>query len=206
VRFWNMLPQETGELALQYGPDSAPTVLAGGDPGNFSAGYIPVKPGRYDLKVVRTADPKTPLKSFDLVLRADVYVTFLAQVKDRQLSIEMLDDTYNRKEAANGRLVVRHFLPGAKISVTAAGVKSVGPLTEGGTEVLDALPLRPVVFQMKAALSDGRTRDWSMELDFRNCRHASLLLSLDPYGRFRPRLSPDGQLDFSDPEAVPVPQ
>jgi hypothetical protein len=200
VRFWNMLPEEAGDLNILHDTGAGePQVFAGASPANYSAGYFPVKPGRYALKVVRVLDPKTPLKTFDLVLRADVYVTFLAQVKDHALSIEMLDDTYDREKTFAGRLTIRHLLPGAKISVTPTDRRTLGPLTDGAVEVLDDLPLKSVLLKMKATLPNGKTRDWTSEVDFRGCRHASLLLALDPYGRFRPRLSADGQSEFSEP-------
>ena len=204
IRFWNMLPKEAGELLLQYDAGGQANTVAAAEPGNFSAGYIPVKPARYNLKVVRTDDPKTVLKTFDVVMRANVYVSFLAQAKDGALSIEMLDDTYDRKSATTGKLTVRHFLPGAKVTIAPAGAKPAGPLTDGAVEVFDALPAQPVLVKMKALLPDGSNRDWAMEVNLRDCRHASIILALDPYGRFRPRLSPDGQPDFSDPEALPT--
>lgn len=206
IRLWNMLPKEAGEVAVQVDTGSGePQIIAAGPPGNFSAGYVPVKPGRYPIKIVRMDDPKTPLKSVDLVMRADVYVTFLAQAKDGALSIEMLDDTVARSPETPGKLTIRHFLPGAKVTISRKGTAPIGPLGDGAVQVVDNLPARAEVFKLKAVLPDGNTREWTTEVDFKTCRHVSMLLALDPYGRFRPRTAPDGQPEFTDPEAALVP-
>jgi hypothetical protein len=66
---------------------------------------------------------------------------------------------------------------------------------------MEGFPAQSVMLKMNAILPDGQKRDWSTEVDFRACRHATLLLALDPYGRFRPRISPDGQREFVEPPA-----
>ncbi len=202
VRFWNMLPKEAGALTmLRQISGAEPEAIASAAPANTYAGYLAVKPGRYGLRIVRAAEPENALKTFDLVLRGDVFVTFIARVVDRQLTVEMVDDTYDKKEAINGRLTVRHELPGATISVAAAGQPGARGLAYGQVEKLEGFPAKPVLLKMNAVLADGQKRDWAMEVDFRSCRHVTLLLALDPYGRFRPRISPEGQREFSEPSA-----
>lgn len=196
IRLWNMIPAGGDELSVVHDTGGAGEALASSTPCNYSAGYVPVKPGRYALKLVRTAAPDVAIKTFDVVMRADVYVTFLAQKKGDEISVEMLDDTYDRTKALAGRLTIRHFLPGTKVTVTPAGQRATGQLTDGTVEVLEELPLRPILFRMRATLPGGGIRDWTTEVDFRVCRRASLLLGLDPYGRFRPRVSPDGQFEL----------
>lgn len=200
LRFWNMLPKQTGEISLIHDTGAAnPTALLSAAPNNYYASYIATKPGHYLLKVVRAAEPKTPLKTFDLILRPDVYVTFYAHVVDGALTIEMLDDTYDRKKADTGSLTIRHLFPGVKVTVK-TNSNSASPLMEyGQVEKLEGLPLKPVFLQMEASMPNGQTKRWATEVDFAGCRHASLLLIQDPYGRFRPRVSPDGQPEFTEP-------
>jgi|GEM_PF-2964363 len=192
VRAWNFLPVDAGDVTLlqDNGGEGEPiTTMA---PSNWSAGYIPLKPARYGFKVVRTAD-KTPLKTLDVLLRADVYITILVSMKEGAITVEMLDDTYDQVQTVTGKLTVRHLIPGAKLSVTVPGVATSGALTDGAVHVLENLPLRPVMIQMHAALPDGRVRDWNSQINFSDCRHASILLGLDNYKRFRPRIVADGQ-------------
>lgn len=192
VRAWNFLPAEAGSVTLlqDNGGEGEPiTTLT---PSNWSADYIPLKPARYGFKVIRTAD-KTPLKTLDVILRADVYVTISVSIKEGAIAVELLDDTYDQVQTVTGKLTVRHLIPGAKLSVTIPGIATTGQLENGATHVLENLPLRPVMVQMHAALPDGRVRDWNSQINFSDCRHASVFLSLDSYKRFRPRIVADGQ-------------
>jgi hypothetical protein len=199
VRFWNMLSKQTGEFSLvqETGADAASLLSAA--PNNYYASYVPFKPGRYALKVIRSADPKTSIKTFDLILRSDVYVTFYAHMADGVLAVEMLDDTYDRAKTDAGSLTIRQLYPGVKVTVRTSVNSASRPLEFGQVDKLDGLPLKPVFLQMEAALPGGRVRKWATEVNFSGCRHASLLLVQDPYGRFRPRISPDGQAEFTEP-------
>jgi len=199
-RFWNMMPTEAGEFQLLHdagGPE--PVILIGAESMNFFADYVGVKPGRYALKVVRVADPKTVLKTFDVVMKKDVFVTFYARAIEGKLSLEMLDDTYDLEKALTGKIVLRQFVKDAAITVKSTALSQPAALAFGEERVLENLPLKPVVFQMQATMPDGKVRSWASEVDFRNTRHASLFLVLDVYGRFRPRPSADGQaeVDYS---------
>jgi len=195
-----MLPPEAGDLSLLQDNGGEGEIVASAPPTNVAARYIPLKAGRYPLKIVRSADPKTPLKTVDLVLRQDVFVTFVAYVKDKALAVEMIDDTFDPTVTTAGKLTIHHFLPGARITIAATANAKTGTLTEGTTEVLENLPLRPLMVQMKAALPDGQVREWTAEANFKLYRHASVLLVLDPYGRFRPRIVVDGQTNSTAPE------
>jgi len=199
VRFWNMLPKAAGELSLVYDSAGETTTLLSAAPNNYYAGYTPIKPGRYALRMVRSADPKTSLKTFDLILRANVYVTFYAHVVDGAMAVEMLDDTYDRTKADTGSLTIRHLYPGVKVTVHSDTDPTVQALEFGEVKKLDGLPLKTIFFQMEASLPDGQVKKWATEVNFSGCRHASLLLIQDPYGRFRPRASPDGQTEFTAP-------
>jgi hypothetical protein len=151
---------------------------------------------------VKAADKATPLQTFDVLMRKDVYVTFLATQVDGKVKVEMVDDTYNPVDVPAGRLTVRNHFPDAQVSVTGAGQIKSRALASGEAQVLDGFPLGTVMLQMQAKLPSGKVQKWSTEVDFRASKHASLLVVPDAYGRFRPRLSLDGP---GAPAAVPPP-
>lgn len=192
-RFWNMLPRTESDLVLiKSGSSPEGEALLTATPGNYYASYIKVLPGRYALKVVRPNDLTTALENFDILVRGDIYVTFLAHVVDGKTKIEMLDDTFDPTVATSGRLTIRQHFPNASVVVTTNTQISSRALLLGETQALDGFPLQPIELKMRATLPGGKTQTWTSEVDFRVARHASLLVIPDPYGRFRPRVSIDG--------------
>lgn len=191
---WNMLPRGSAKLQLlqDKGAAEAEAILTA-TPRNCSSSYLPLPQGRYAFKIAASTDPKTALKTFDVVLRPDVFVTFLAQEKEGKPEIEMLDDTYDPEKATMGRLIIRQQVKGATVTVTSNVSVSSRPLNYGETETIENLPLQLVFFRMKATQPNGKVENWSTEVDFRTSRRASLLLLEDPYGRFRATTSADGQ-------------
>jgi hypothetical protein len=192
-RFWNMLPRTESELLLiknGAGPDGEPLLTA--TPGNYYASYIKVPPARYSLKVVRPSDPQTALENFDVLVRSEVYVTFLAHLVNGKPKVEMVDDTFDAATATAGRLTIRQHFPDANVVVTTNTQVTSRNLAPGETQALDGLPLKSIELKMRATLPGGQTQTWATEVDFRTARHASLLVIPDPYGRFRPRVSIDG--------------
>lgn len=193
-RFWNMLPRDAGDLVLIHDngtPDGDPLLFA--SPMNYHADYLPVPLARYALKIVRRTDLKLAVQTFDVLVRADVHVTFLAQLSGGKLNVEMLDDTYDPEKAIAGRLTIRHFFPAATVQVTSSSQLASRALTPGESQAIEGFPLQPVMLEMRATLANGKTQTWSSEVDFSRARHASLLIVPDPYGRFRPRVSIDGR-------------
>lgn len=203
-RFWNMLPRDGGDLVLLHDngtPEGDPLLHA--SPLNYHADYLPVPLARYALKVVRRTDQKLALETFDVLVRADVYVTFLAQLVDGKVTVEMLDDTYAPEKAVAGRLTVRHFFPAATVQVTSSLQLASRALTHGESQTIEGFPLQPVMIEMRATMANGKTQTWSSEVDFSRARHASLLVVPDPYGRFRPRVSIDGRAAGGTPQSPP---
>jgi hypothetical protein len=198
VRLWNMLPKGTGNLLLLLKndpPGMAPIATA--EPGNFYAGYQQMPQAQYSYIVVREGDRKVPIEHFEVILRENVYVTFLATLEQGKPKVQLIDDTYDPTTVSAGRLTVRNYFPDARISVAGGDGKTQSrvqskALGTGESEVLDGFNVGSVAVQMKAALPDGKTQQWSSDIDFRISKHASLLVVPDPYGRFRPRVSYDG--------------
>jgi hypothetical protein len=196
VRFWNLLPKGKDELKLvkPSGAEEGDTLIVA-EPLNYYAGYQPLTVGRYSLKVVRTAEPKTALQTFDVLLREDVFVTFIAKLKDNKITVEMIDDTYDHDTATTGQVIVRQQFPEANVIVTSKTGARSQAISYGNEETMNGFPLQLVNITLNATLADGKHKSASMEVDFRASRHASLIVIADGYGRFRVRLASNGQKD-----------
>jgi hypothetical protein len=207
LRFWNMLPKESGELVLikdNGTPEGEPLLSAA--PANFYASYIPLPVGRYALKLVRREAPEAVIQTLAMTLRSEDSVTFLASAADRKLKVEMLDDTYDPAAALAGRLTIRQYFPDARVLVSVGPQVKSRELSPGETEIIEGIPLQSYELKMRATLAGGKTESWSTEVNFQTLRHATLLVVPDPYGRFRPRLAVDGRAPTAAvvaPAAVP---
>lgn len=193
IRFWNMLPKTYGALALVPGgsaPGAEPMALAA--PSNFWDSYTEVPPQRYNLAVSFDKDRTIPLQQFDVLLRKDVYITLLATEVDGKPKVEMVDDTYDPATTVAGKLTVRHFFPDAEVTVKVSTGGATTPMKWNEVQVVDGLPLQPSLLNMEAKMANGKVHQWSAELNPAITRRATLMLVPDPYGRFRPRLNPDG--------------
>ena len=206
LRFWNMLPKESGELSLlkDNGTPEGESLLSAA-PANFYASYIHLPVGRYSLKLVRRDVPTAIIQTLDLTLRGDDCMTVLATAPDRRLKVEMVDDYYDPASALTGRLTIRHYFPGARINVSAGSQSRSHDLSSGETEILEGLPLQSVTVKTNATLASGKTESWSTEVNFQTLRHATLLVVPDPYGRFRPRVTVDGMATPAPPAAAATP-
>jgi hypothetical protein len=194
IRLWNLLPKGKDELRLvKTGGSDEGETLTVSEPMNYYAGYRPLPVGRYPLKVVRATDPMTALQTFDVVLREDVFVTFVAKPKGDKVGVEMVDDTYDPALATTGQIVVRQQFPDANVLVT-NNTKAVSQvLAYGSEETLTGFPLQATNLTFLATFADGKRKTASMEVDFRKSRHASIIVMPDGYGRFRVRLASAGQ-------------
>jgi hypothetical protein len=196
LRFWNLTPKGSAELRLVRSTGAKEDeLLASAEPMNYYASYEPLAPGRYTLKVARAADPQTPLQTFDVLLRANVFVTFLARTSQAKTTVEMVDDTFDPAKALAGRLVIHQCFPEASVVVTNDARPDSLALTYTGERTVEDLPLRRIQVRLQATLPGGKKKLWSTEIDFRTAHRVTLLLLPDVYGRFRSRISIDGQLE-----------
>ena len=204
IRFWNMLPLEGSTFELvQDGTPPPGRVLQTASPANFSAGYIPLPPGAYTLKVCRPGEHDKPIKSFAVPVRHNSYITILTtQPPGAAIKAELLDDTPDPFKPPVNRLTVRQFVPDIHVVATAAGTKRTEALDYGATQTLEGLPGGLVQLNTRATLTGGATKTWNTEADFRTSHHASLLVLSDPYGRIRPRVSVDGPSPAAEAEAA----
>jgi hypothetical protein len=69
IRFWNMLPAANGKFDLRNAGASAGTNLFSGTSYQY-ASYVGLAVERYHLVVYKSGDQVTPLKSFDVDLKA----------------------------------------------------------------------------------------------------------------------------------------
>ncbi len=206
VRFWNMLAGKAAPtLQLLSAEDK---LLTTAPPNNSGSNYVGIPPGSYTFIVRKPGDAVNPLKKLPVILRGNTYITFLAQEKNGQPTVDLIDDTLDPKKADGpSRLVVRQFIPSARVIVsTREGVASQ-EVGFGETATLENLPNRVLFLTMKAVGLGPELKMWNTEADFTAARHATLLIINDSYGRFRPRLSYDGQAgSIPDPTPTPSPK
>ena len=175
-------------------------------PYNYTASYYPLPPGAYNFIIRRPGDVTNPLKRQPVLLRPDTYVTFMVSEKSGKPAVDLLDDTIDPKLVHGlSRLTIRQFMPGARVVVAAAGGAATPELGYGEVATLDNLPNVDTVLNMRATTGTGpQPKQWNADADFTNARHATVLVVPDPYGRFRPRVSYDGQI-ASRPDPTPTP-
>ena len=198
VRFWNMLPgKDAPPLQLLSGENKLLTTAVGA---NYAAGYTPITPGTYTFEVRRAGDAANPLKKQPVILRGDTYITYLVSQKNGQPAVELIDDTLDPKNADGpSRLVIRQFIPGAQVTIMTKDGNTSQAIGYGESTSLESLPNRAGVMTLKATGLGPEPSTWNIEPDFTTARHATVLVVADPYGRFRPRLTYDGQANITPP-------
>ena len=187
VRFWDMLPAVSGSFEVRKMP-AAPSegTLLSGSAYQYSS-YVEVPIGKYHLGVFRKGQ-EAPLKMFDVDLRQDTFFTILLSPK----SIDMFDDTIDPK-STSGVLTVRNLFPGASVSVASSSKSIVSALQSGQSYQAAGFPLGRTTITVQANLPNGKSGQSELDIDFKQCSRASLLVIPDSYGRFRPRVTFDGK-------------
>ena len=180
-----MLPAGNGTFQLSAGNKPGDAPLATAQSYRYS-NYVELPLGKVHLSVVKSGGT-TPLKAFDLDVKPDSYFTVLVAPQ----RIDVFDDTDNPKEQA-GTLMVRNFFPGAPVTVLSGQQTVVQALAYGQTYPLTGLPLAKTTFTLRTILPDNKPAEASVDADFKSSKRATLLIIPDSYGRFRPRLTPDG--------------
>ncbi|MGI9086676.1 MAG: hypothetical protein ACR2HH_02880 [Chthoniobacterales bacterium] len=183
VRLWNMLPATSGTFNLGRLEKPAEPLIANATAFTYSS-YQGFPLGHYRLAIFRTGNQQTPLKTFDLDLRANQFFTVLISPQ----GIELVNDTSNPK-ATSGSLMVRNYFPGTPVSITMGNQPAV--LLAYG----QSLPLTGQFvgkLMLDAKLPNGKQAQAQIEVDLKTTQRTTLLIIPDPYGRFRPRVSADG--------------
>ncbi len=201
LRLWNMLPKEAGVLLLikENGTPEGDVLLSAA-PNNYYASYTALPAGRYALKLVRSEAPDTVIENVSVTFRGDESRTILAGSVDRKLKVETLDETYDLATTLAGRLTIRQNFPNSRVTIEVGSQTRTRELASSEVEVVDGLPLQVVSLKMHATFADGKTSDWSTEVDFKTIRHATLLIVSDPYGRCRPHVALDGRAVVITPD------
>lgn len=197
VRFWNMLPNKpTNNLVLSAGDNQAITAAV---PNNISAEYLPTPIGSYSMVVKRTDSQGTLLQKVPVVLPEKGFISVLVIERNGQPAVEVINDTVvSGAESLGPQLVLRQFFPGAKISVSVNGgaPSQVVGYEEAATLVnVPASKTVNIVIQAVLPTTPPSTRTWPLTGDFSTARRATLLVVADTYGRLRPQLCYDGQLN-----------
>jgi len=200
VRFWNMLPKESGafDLIRDNGTPEGEVALSA-PPVNYYASYIPMPVGRYSFKLVRREAPNSVIDHIAINLRGEDSFTILLSAPDRKLKVETLEDTYDPSATPSGRLTIRQYFENARVNVTVGTQVRSHELVTGDVEKLDGLPAAVAEIRMRATMPDGKTVNYTTEVNFASMRHAVILIVPDPTGRCRPRVNVDG-----NPAARPV--
>ena len=203
VRFWNMLTSK-GAPSLQL-LSAEDKILTAAAPSNSGANYVSLAPGTYTFIVRKPGEPANPLRKQPVILRAGTYITFMVSEKNGQPVVDLIDDTLDPKKAADpARLVIRQFMPSALVTISTREGATSREVGFGETTTLENLPNRNLFLIMKATGLGPEAKIWNTDVDFSAARHATVLIVADAYGRFRPRLSYDGQ-SGAVPDPTPAP-
>jgi hypothetical protein len=204
LRFWNMLPAESGEfLLIKDNGTPEGEVLLSATPANYYASYVGLAAGRYSLKLVRAEAPDSVVERIGLTIRGEDSFTVLASAPDRKLKVETLEETYDPAGTPAGRLTIRQYFSNARVMVTVGARARSRELTPGEIELIDNLPVELLEVKMRATLPDGTTQNWGTEVNFKAIRHATLLILPDAKGRCRPRVALDGRAVAASPTEAP---
>ncbi len=196
-----MLPGKANDILELLAGENKPLTTA--VPGNFYAGYTPVVTGAFTFTVSRPSDSAHPLKRLPISLPPDAYVTILATAKDGQPAVEAINDTLDPKTAGIGRLIVRQYVVGARVTAAVGTTSTLSALGYGDTAILDNLPSAQTTVDVQVTLPNLPTKPFSIPVDFSATPHATLLIAPDPNGRVRPRLTEDGHAVIEPPPTAP---
>ncbi len=187
IRFWDMLPAANGSFEVQkIGASTSEGRLLSGSAYQYSS-YVQFPIGRYRLGVLKKGTT-TPLKMFDVDLRQETFFTILVSPR----SIDMFDDTIDPK-STSAMLTIRNFFPSTNLSISANSKPVVAALQSGQSYQATGFPLTRVTVTVQTKLPDGKPAQSDLDIDFRQCSKATLLVIPDVYGRFRPRVTFDGK-------------
>jgi hypothetical protein len=143
--------------------------------------------GRYRLGVFRKGEI-TPIKVFDVDLKQETFFTILVSPR----SIDMFDDTIDPK-SSSGTLTIWNFFLGISLSVSCNSKSIVEALETGQSYQATGFALGSTTVKVQAKLPDGKAAQSDLDIDFKQCSRATLLIIPDSYGRFRPQVTFDGK-------------
>ncbi len=186
VRFWNMLPEANGNFQLILADKLGDPPLATASAYSYSS-YVGYPAGKYKLAVVKQ-ESTTPLKVFDVDLKPESFYTVMVAPQ----KAELINDTEDPVQTS-GTLTIRNFFPGSLVTALIDGKQVGNAFAYGQTFEATGLPLQPAQVAFRAQLPNGQAAESIAEMDFKFAKQASALIIPDVYGRFRPRLTPDGK-------------
>jgi hypothetical protein len=199
VRLWNFNPPEGQSLMLSE--DQSPEAPLLESPANsVSAGYVPIAPGSHRLRLQSAPEDEAPLLTCVLRLAERNFVTLLVVWPWGSPEIRLLDETQPEEPRTAGSLTVRHFIPDTTIWVQGPGFPQPKAILYPSHQTFPNLVRGLIPLKLKAGIPGQPRSEWTLQADFSHCASQTLLLVLDPYGRFRPRLVPSGQCDLQPEE------
>lgn len=191
IRFWDMLPAANGSFEIRkLNASQSEPALLNATAYQYSR-YTDVPAGRYQLAVFSKSHPQAAIRTFDVDLKPDIYLTLIVTPQNGSINVEVTDDTQDPRASA-ATLMLRNYFPGTTVSVS-AGTKTIINNLVYGQSVKADFPLERVSLTLHTRLPDGKPAQAGAEMDFRSSNRATLLIIPDSYGRFRARVTSDGK-------------
>ena len=202
VRLWNFNSDSGLVLSKDPGP-SEPLLETPAE--CVSAEYAPFPAGYHTLGLGPDSGSDFPALRIALSLAPGNFVTLLASAQKNSISVHLLDETPPRVPQLTGELTVRPFVPGALLRLRTAEQPECPLLAYREARVLKGFPRGLTTLHLQAKFPELPAVEWILQADFTECPRQTLLVTLDPYGRLRPRLAPLGQPHLHTPPAEEMP-
>ena len=205
VRLWKTELRGLTGLRVSFKPTSgrhpASRDLVGGGAGYVFENYADVPAGRGTLEVYVATD-KHPLMSLAVDFSPGGFFTvFLREPEPPgdKPHLEIIEDSAATGDAA-AQFIVRNFVENFKDVRVTMG-ESVNAQFPAGKGFMQMQGIRPAVYPVYTSGNgpDGKPFEWSTEADLKQHPHQTLLIYPDPYGRIRPRLIVDGEIQTGPP-------
>ncbi len=201
VRFWKTELRAFPGMRLTLKPTSGrrPSVheLGSGGPGYIFNNYSDEPAGRGTLEVFSATTPH-PLVSLPAEFAPGAFLTVLLREPEKAGNpprLEIIDDSHDAANATLSQITVRNFITNLKEMHLTVG-ENLNVQFVSGDSFLQMRGLKSVLYPIRTTGTDlsGKPFEWNMDADFQQCRHQTLLVYPDPYGRVRPRLIVDGEI------------
>lgn len=189
IRFWNMLPPQSGSFELRKAGSSDPALMNASSYQYSTYTQLPV--AKYKLGVFNRNNSSVALKIFDVDLKPDTYFTILVEPKAGTVNADLFEDTLDPKEVS-GSVIIRNYFSGLVVNVSATNKPIVDNLPYGQSVQRGEFPLDVTSFTLRTRLPSGVSAESGLEIDFKESKRATILIIPDSYGRFRPRVTYDG--------------
>jgi hypothetical protein len=204
VRIWHMVPGSQGvKIAALVPGEEAPRILVQKPPASFYCGYRDLKPGSNKIQVLSLRQPPEILAQTEALFGKKGFYTILVSSKGKGYSIQVIDDTVRMPEEKEGvaieslpppQLKLYQFIEGAEVVVQAIEAGRQAPLEFG--KMVEFKGLAPGVLTLKLDCKEAKgVIETQTDVSLSAGSSYSLIVIRDIYGRFSPRVLPNGRLE-----------